>query len=190
MRKILVIAWREFIATVKTKAFLIGVIMMPIMMGGGAIASIINEKFEDNGVKTFVVVDRTPGAKVAPLLQKAIEKRNKSTIGKDGKRTSPEFKLEIEAPKPDIDEQRVEMSERIRKDKIAGFLEIGPEANSSKSTIAGIVEAFAKPKAKPAANSATTTDEKKDDPTLSRFQSRPTTSERWNSIAGHSCKSR
>ena len=34
MRKLLVIASREYSAAVKTKAFLIGLLIMPIMMGG------------------------------------------------------------------------------------------------------------------------------------------------------------
>ena len=37
MRKTLIVALREYIVSVRTKAFLIGLLMMPLMMGGGFI---------------------------------------------------------------------------------------------------------------------------------------------------------
>ena len=37
MRKMLVIASREYLAAVRTKSFLISLLVLPIMMGGGAV---------------------------------------------------------------------------------------------------------------------------------------------------------
>ena len=58
MRKIWVVAKREYLATVRTKAFLISIVMMPIMMTLGAGISIVTKKIEDQGEKIAVVVHR------------------------------------------------------------------------------------------------------------------------------------
>ena len=100
MRKTWVIAWREFNATVRTKAFVVGIVLMPILMCGSVVVSIVTERFEDRGSQTIAIVDRTPGGKIAPILQTAVEKRNAedSVNKKTGERSSPEFKLDIVPP--------------------------------------------------------------------------------------------
>ncbi len=178
MRKIMVIAWREFNATVRTKAFVIGIVLMPILMCGSVLVSIVTEKLEDRGSKTIAIVDRTPGGKIAPLLQTAVVKRNAedSVNKKTGERSSPEFNLEIVPPSDAtteaIEEQRVRLSERVKKQEIIGFLEIGSEANNQRATVSAILGAIGKPKAKPRVE---TVDEA-NDPALCRFQTKPTNS--------------
>ena len=44
MRKMFVVARREYYAAVRTKSFVISVFLLPLLMGGGAIAATIAEK--------------------------------------------------------------------------------------------------------------------------------------------------
>ena len=178
MRKVWVVAWREFKATVQTKAFVVGIVLMPILMCGSVLVSIVTEKFEDRSSKTVVIVDRTPGGKIAPLLQTAVVKRNAedSIDAKTGERSSPEFKLEIVEPSAStteaIEEQRVELSEKVKRQEIIGFLEIGSEANNQRATVSAIIGAIGKPKPKPKSD----TEDDANDPAICRFQTKPTNS--------------
>jgi ABC-type Na+ efflux pump permease subunit len=70
MRKTWVIAWREFNATVRTKAFVVGIVLMPILMSGGVVVSILTEKFEDRSSQTIAIVDRS----CRPLSRNATRK--------------------------------------------------------------------------------------------------------------------
>ena len=176
MRKTWVIAWREFNATVRTKAFVVGIVLMPILMCGSVVVSIVTEKLADRGSQTIAIIDRTPGGKIAPILQTAVEKRNsEDSVDKHtGERSSPEFKLEIVPPSSSefaaIEEQRVELSKRVKDHEIIGFLEIGPEANNQRATLTAILGAIGKPKA--GAKEAKLHDP--NDPALCRFQTKPT----------------
>ena len=60
MRKILTVARREYNAGVKTKAFLISLFLMPLLMGGGFLAQLVLKDQVDIQEKRFAVVDRTP----------------------------------------------------------------------------------------------------------------------------------
>ena len=178
MRKTWVIAWREFNATVRTKAFLVGIVLMPVLMCGSVVVSIITEKLEDRSSQRIAIVDRTPGGKIAPILQTAVEKRNAedSVNRKTGERHSPEFKLEVVPPSSAdleaVEAQRVELSKRVKDHEIIGFLEIGPEANNQRTTLIAILGAIGKPKVGAKEEKANDGD----DPALCRFQTVPTNS--------------
>ena len=55
MNKIWVVARREYLATVRTKAFLIGIVMMPLMMGLGGVIGAVSRQMEDQGERRFAV---------------------------------------------------------------------------------------------------------------------------------------
>ena len=176
MRKIWVIAWREFNATVRTKAFLVGIVLMPVLMCGSVVVSIITEKLEDRSSQKIAIVDRTPGGQdrsdIADGCGKAERRRlvNKKT----GERSSPEFKLEIVPPssadQEAVEAQRVELSKRVKDHEIIGFLEIGPDANHQRATLTAILGAIGKPKAGAKEEKV----DVGDDPSLCRFQTVPT----------------
>lgn len=184
MRKIWVIAWREFNATVRTKAFVVGLVLMPVLMCGSLVVSIVTEKLEDRGSQKVAIVDRTPGGKIAPILQTAVEKRNAkhSVDSKTGERSSPEFKLEIIPPSSSdhaaMEDQRIALSKRVKDHEIIGFLEIGPEANNQRSTLTAILGAIGKPKTgtKKDEPAEEADGDDSDDPSLCRFQTVPTNS--------------
>jgi ABC-2 type transport system permease protein len=132
MRKILLIAWRDYLATVRTKSFLIGLLLIPLLLvGGGALVGVLSAFMVltgDTEDKTFAVIDRTPGEKLFPELAAAAQRRN-DQLGRM-KRLRPTFLLERIAPSADTEEaiqqQRFELSERVLKGDFFGFVEIGP----------------------------------------------------------------
>lgn len=55
MRKVLVIAAREYNAAVRTRAFLIGLLMMPLLMGGNVLVQTLMQDKD----RRFAIIDRT-----------------------------------------------------------------------------------------------------------------------------------
>ena len=129
MRKILAIASREYRAAVRTKSFLVSVLMLPLMMGGSVIVQVLLKDQVDTRTKNFVIVDRSPGEKLAKSLEAASEVRNAKAIfdPKTNKQILPEFHVERVAPQSDVKQQRFDLSERVRKQEIFGFLEVGDD---------------------------------------------------------------
>ncbi len=152
MNKIWVIARREFLATVRTRAFVISIVLLPVMMLLGAGVGVITRTLEDKQERSFVVIDRTPGGKVFPLLKAAAERRKQEKDPRSGEPVRPVFRLEEADPEADADEQRLALSARVRKGEITGFLEVGPEFLTKKG-------------GKP--------DNPLNDPRAARYQSRP-----------------
>jgi ABC-2 type transport system permease protein len=123
--KVLAIAKREYLSVVKTKAFLFGVIAMPIMMSGSIF---MQEIAHDTSDKTFVVVDRTPGQVLYPAVVAAVEERNKEDVfNKAGKKVEGAYQVEQVAPSSNMEQQRLELSQRVNGGEIYGFLEIGKD---------------------------------------------------------------
>ena len=129
MRKALLIALRDYNAAVRTKGFIIGLVLAPVLMGGGLIMVKITEKRVDTRDRKVAVVDRS-GAIVEALAEAAKQRNETETRdSKTGKKVRPEYHLEIIAPdEEDPAGQRLELSERVRKGDLYGFLEVGKEA--------------------------------------------------------------
>ena len=131
MHKALVIARREYAAAVKTKSFLISIIILPILMGGGALVQLLLKDQVDTTEKRFAVIDRTPGGQLVQTLQEAAKRRSAEEIRDPatGEFTRPPFEIESVAPSDDDPEsvlkQHFELSERVRSGELFGFLDIG-----------------------------------------------------------------
>jgi len=61
MNKTLIFALREYKASVKTKGFIIGLILAPIFMGGSLITFALLKDRVDTTDKTVVIMDRSCG---------------------------------------------------------------------------------------------------------------------------------
>jgi ABC-2 type transport system permease protein len=132
MRKIFVIAMREYLAAVRSKAFVITLVLMPIMMGGSIGLSLLFKKLDDAKEKKYAVIDLTKGQKLLAFLQLA-EKRVKEAREKDPKNTDlANFKVEFIAFPPPADKAelpalRYEISQKIEKGELEALIEIGPD---------------------------------------------------------------
>ena len=127
MRKILRLIRREYKASVKTKGFIIGLILAPVFMSGGLIVFALFKDRVDTSDKKMAVIDRS--GMVAQVLVEAAENRRKTEIydKKTGKKVKPDYVFEIVEPDgEDPEAQRLRLSDRIRKRELHAFIEIGP----------------------------------------------------------------
>jgi ABC-2 type transport system permease protein len=142
MRKILWLAQREYKVSVRTKGFVIGLIIFPILMGGSGMAIALLKDRVDTTTKTIAVIDRS--GVVADSLKAAADKRNATGIFKPrtGEQIKPAYMMQLVEPNDDDPkEQRLELSNRIRMGELHGFVEIDSNAvhpieTSTRPTIA------------------------------------------------------
>lgn len=128
MRRTLTIATREYLAAVRTKGFLIGLLVAPIMMCGGIIAMILLRGQVDVTDKRIAVVDRAGGLGSAVVAAAELRTQKDIVDAKSGKRLKPAYVIELVAPEPEQPSaQRLALSERVRRGELHAFVEIGPE---------------------------------------------------------------
>jgi ABC-2 type transport system permease protein len=144
VRKILIVALREYNAAVRTKAFVFGLLMMPIMMGGSLVFQWLLKDIHDTRDRRFAVINLTGHSDLFAKLQAAVEAYNATAIyeqpEKDSQETDdlpkkqikPRFVLEEQEPAGDtkeaLDNLREELSERVREGGLFGVVEIDPRA--------------------------------------------------------------
>jgi len=126
MRKTFIIALREYKAAVKTKGFLITLIMMPVLMGGSMAVSLLTQNKVDTSDKKIAVIDHS--GLFYESLQQSVKQHNETEIFKQGtgEKIRPAFLLEFpEIGQADPVKQKLELSERVAAKQLNGFLEIG-----------------------------------------------------------------
>ncbi len=134
MRKTMVIAVREYNAAVRTKAFLISVIAMPVLMGGGIIGVKLMENNVDTTDKNIVLIDRS--GVIAPVLKRAAKLHNEATVFDKNTKKKVRPACVIETTEPDNNDpeaQRLKLSEKIREKEIYAFIEVGKDVVNPKS---------------------------------------------------------
>lgn len=134
MRKVVVISIREYIAAVKSKAFIITLVMMPVLMSFGLIAERFLGDELDIRDKRFAVIDHS-GALFANLVQETnrrnaediYEKDDEGTINKS-KQIRARYLLEgVAAGNTSHDELLLDLSDRVRNGDLFAFAEISPD---------------------------------------------------------------
>lgn len=125
MRKVLTIGWREYRATVATKAFLIGLALMPILFGGGAVLQGVLQDRVDVDDKRIVIVDRT-GELFEPLAAAAKQRDEAAKAAAENGSAPPQptYLLQELPPQEFTDEKRLELSDDVRSGKIYAFVEL------------------------------------------------------------------
>lgn len=142
MRKMLVVAVREYQAAVKTKAFIISLVAMPIFMGGSIAVQMLMRNKVDVTEKRVAVVDYS--GVIFDALAEASAKRSESEISgnefrdrDDGiykvengnrRQTRPKYVFERVQPESDnVDDATFQLSERVRSKELFAFVIVGPE---------------------------------------------------------------
>ncbi len=127
MHKIWIISKREYLAMVRTKTFIVTIVLMPLLMLGGILAQEFLEGRIDISDKHVVVID--PTGRLMPGMQATAERRNLYEVfdKKSGHQVSSKFVLESGSNKPLTDEEHLALSERVRKGELFAFLEIYPD---------------------------------------------------------------
>lgn len=127
-RRTLMIAKRDYLTSIRTKSFLIGLILFPLLFGGGMIGVAAMKAKPDIRDRRVILVDRT--GKLAQYMEEAAARRNKtdSIDSTTGVQTSPHYFIEPVAPDGDAAELRLGLSNRVRNAEIFGFMEVSQDA--------------------------------------------------------------
>jgi ABC-2 type transport system permease protein len=125
LHKVITIAKRDYIATVRTKAFIFGLVLAPVLFGGGSIAmSFLNGRPELKD-RHVAIVDHT-GIVAGLLVSAAKEKNDREMFEKKTHlQIQPRYVFENVAPAADTKNQLLALSDRVRRGELAAFLEIG-----------------------------------------------------------------
>jgi ABC-2 type transport system permease protein len=129
LRKILLMAKRDYLESIRTKAFIVGLVVAPLLFGSGFIGVAILKKKPDLRDKRIAVLDRT--GVLGPVLIAATETKSaKDAYDKDThQQIAARYVLENEAvAQGDADAQRLALSNRVRNGDLFGFIELFPEA--------------------------------------------------------------
>ena len=127
MAKIWTIAVREYRSIVGAKAFMIALVLMPVLMFAGfAVQSYLKGRVGPE-MRRIVVLDDTGW--LLPTIEQAAKARNEQQGGidetiKSESRKQPRLEIEAGPPGPVTDETRLALSDRVRRGEIDSFVEI------------------------------------------------------------------
>jgi len=115
--------------SIRNKAFIIGLIMAPVLFGGGFLGIAIMNAKPDIADRHVAILDRT-GKAAALVIEAAQEKNTKELFNKKtGKQQGPRYFFEgiaVDAHSPEA--QRLQLSDRVRRGELYAFVEIGADA--------------------------------------------------------------
>src|SRR5438105_4407705 len=129
MRKILLMAKRDYLESIRTKAFILGLIVAPLLFGGGFLGIAVLKRQPDLNDKRIAIIDHTAAA--APFIIRAAQEKNEKELYAKGTRQqiAPRYVFETIAPAPgDANPQRLALSDRVRSRDLFAFVEIWPAA--------------------------------------------------------------
>jgi ABC-2 type transport system permease protein len=124
--RILLIARRDYLATIRTKAFIIGLVVAPLLFGGGFLGVALIENKPDIKERRIAIVDGT--GVVAPAVIQAAQEMNAKELFDTAthRQVQPRYVFETLPPAADPKLQRLELSERVRHEQLFAFIEISP----------------------------------------------------------------
>ena len=128
MSKSFSIALREYRSAVRSKAFVITLVALPVLMIGSSVAQFLLRDKVDTTDKTFVVVDRT--GLFEDSFKTAVAFYNQTEIfegeGDARRKVKPGFIIEFIDPESVVEppESTLKLSNRVRDKAISGFIEI------------------------------------------------------------------
>jgi ABC-2 type transport system permease protein len=121
MSKVLIIAVAEYEQAVRSRAFLIGLLAVPLLMALAFGIQALTAR-RDTSERHFAIVDRT--GVVADAIVRGAALRNAEHVSPTGRRTGPQFLPEVVAADADADATRLALSDRVRKGELFAFVEI------------------------------------------------------------------
>ena len=131
MNRVLTIAISEFLRLARSKAFIIGILLMPVLFGVMAFFTSYAARHVDLEDRRLGVVDGT-GVLYEPIASAAVAFNTES--GEGPSRTGPHFLTErIDPGTRDLNELKLELSNRVRSKDLYAFVIIPPTALTSTS---------------------------------------------------------
>ena len=122
MNRILTVAQSEFLSLIRTKAFIIGILLVPVLMVVFITFMSYAEDHVDTTDRRIAVVDET-GVLWEPLQRAAAE--HNADAGEGADKTEPQFLLErVEPGARAKDDVAVELSQRVKAKDLFAFIEL------------------------------------------------------------------
>lgn len=126
MRKTLIVAQSEFATLVRSKAFLISLVLMPVVMGVSILLLRATKDSTDGKDRTFAVVDYSgviaePLTAVAAMYNASTPAAVEAGLSRKGARFIP---VVVKPDGRNPDDLRVELSDRVRKQELFAFVEL------------------------------------------------------------------
>ena len=129
MPKTLIVAQSEFTTLVKTKGFLIGLILMPVVIGGSFLLVRATKDTTDLKDRTFAIVDYTgviaePLKEVAALYNGSTPSAVAAVLPRKGAKFIP---VDVKPNGRRPDDLRLDLSNRVRREELFAFVEVPAE---------------------------------------------------------------
>jgi len=122
MSRILTVAQMEFLTLVKTKAFLLGILLMPVLMAIAIGFQVYAARHTDTEVRRFAVIDGTGVLYDAVAAAAAAHNAEK---GEGDAQTGPHFVPErVDLAGRSADEAKLALSDRVRAKDLFAFIEV------------------------------------------------------------------
>jgi ABC-2 type transport system permease protein len=118
-QKMLTVASAEFFNVVKSKAFILTLILMPVIMGISVLLMRVSRTATDTTDRRFAYVDQS--GIVGPVLEAAAAERNLTAAADGVARYLP---VKVDEPTRQRDELRMDLSDRVRRGELFAFVEI------------------------------------------------------------------
>ena len=126
MRRTLLIAKRDALAGLKSKPFLFGLVIAPLLFGSGFLGLALLKAKPDIAPRRVAILDHT-GTAASSIVAAAAAKNGEQLYDKSThKQVQPRYSFEVVAPaRGDLESQRLALSERVQRHELYAFLEIG-----------------------------------------------------------------
>ena len=129
MHKILTVATSEFSTLVRSKAFIVTLILMPVIMGASMLIVRAAKNATDTNDRKFAYIDRT--GRIGAGLEALARERNQMAAAEAIPRFLPEA---VDTHGKSDDALRLELSERVRRKELFAFVEIPADVAAPESS--------------------------------------------------------
>ncbi len=126
MNRTLLIAKRDYLQMVRSKAYLFGLILLPLLFGGGFLAVALANRGSPKEQRV-AVIDRT-GVSEASVIQAAQVANRKTIANAPFGQGGPRYSFEEVKPEAGQAAQLLSLSDQIRKGELAVVVDISSEA--------------------------------------------------------------
>jgi ABC-type Na+ efflux pump permease subunit len=126
LSKIWVVASTEFGSLIRTKAFIIGLLVVPIITGLSIGLQMFVAKRVDSRTRTFAVVDRT--GVLYPAIERAAGAYNRRAVDAAGRLVRPRLEVSTAGAGASDAAAALELSDKIRRGELDAFAVIPAEA--------------------------------------------------------------
>jgi ABC-2 type transport system permease protein len=124
IHKIYVVATTEFGSAIRTKSFIVGLLLLPVIMGASILLQVFVAERVDTKPRKFVVIDQS-GA-LYPAIEQAAQAHNAKLPDARGKNARPRMEPELSpaAARAGDSSLALELSDRIHRGELDAYVEI------------------------------------------------------------------